>query len=586
MSEGSLPLSVELRVDAVCQAFEAAWKAAGDGGIRPRIEDYLGAAADEHRWPLLRELLKVELHYRRAEYPSPDEYRSRFPDHANLLGPLFESPLQAPCADHDRTSGAVRSTAPGPVPRAGEQVPTSTPPLLPDPFPGEFRIDRLLGQGAFGAVWLAEDLKLHRQVALKTLRLSGGTEPLARKLAALQNEAGRLAQFSHPNIVQVYAWRQSGHDHYLVLQLVQGGSLADKLKETGPLPWDLAARYLADVGHGLIEVHARGIVHRDIKPANILWRADRDEALLTDFGISAPVAGEAPVGGTPAYMAPEAFLGEVSPALDVYSLAATLFHLVTGEPPFPAKTMEELRRQIAQGLPTVDARCQEMPEALEQIIRSGLAADPRHRPGLPQFVTTLRGRLNQSLADSLSPPAVGGAGPAHLRLAVSRQVGPDRYQPVAATRPAVRGMKRNMNKVPRPPEQVALRTGDRVRIEVVSDRPGHVTVFNVGPTGDLNLLHPEEAPAATPPPIQAGVPLHVVDVAMGPPAGRERLLAVWTRRPLSLLPQQLKGIADRAEMPASGPYQATRNMVRVKQSVRQLPPEDWQAVALELDHRP
>jgi hypothetical protein len=571
--EEPLPLSVELWIDAVCQTFEAAWQAAGNGGIRPRIEGYLATVAGGDCWPLLRELLKVEWHYRRAEHPSPDEYRRRFPDYAKLLGPLFEPPPQASCADHDRTSDAGQSPAPGPVPRAGEQVPASTP-IMPDPFPGEFRVHRLLGQGAFGAVWLAEDLKLYRQVALKTLRLSGGTEALARKLAALENEAGRLAQFSHPNIVQVYAWRQSGRDHYLVLQLVQGGSLADRLKETGPLPWDLAARYLADIGHGLVEVHARGIVHRDIKPSNILWRADRDEALLTDFGVSAHVAGEASVGGTPAYMAPEAFLGEVSPALDVYGLAATLFHLVTGEPPFPAKTMEELRRQIAQGLPTVDARCQVMPEALEQIIHSGLAADPRHRPGLPQFVATLRGRLNQSLADSLSLPAAGGAGPAHLRLAVSRQVGPDRYQPVAATRPAVGGLKRNMKKVPRPPEQVALRTGDRVRIEVVSDRAGHVTVFNVGPTGDLNLLYPDEAPAATPPTIQAGVPLHVADVAMEPPAGRERLFAVWTRRRLALQAQQLQGIADRAEIPVSGPYQATRNMVRVKQAVGQLPPED------------
>jgi hypothetical protein len=264
----------------------------------------------------------------------------------------------------------------------------------------------------------------------------------------------------------------------------------------------------------------------------------------------------------------------------------TLFHLLTGKLPFPGPTVLALLEQIMGGLPADDPRCEGIPEPLERVIRSGLAADPPRRPALGEFVAALRAALNQLLADTLpveAPPKPGSSA-VNLRLAVSRQVGPGRYRPVAATRPAVGGAKRNMKKVPRPPELVALRTGDRVRIEVLSDRPGHVAVFNVGPTGDLNVLHPGEA-AATPPTIQAGVPLHVADVAMEPPVGRERLIAVWTRRPLSLQAQQLHGIADRAEVPASGPYQATRNMVRVKQSVRQLPPEDWQAVVLELEHR-
>jgi serine/threonine-protein kinase len=464
---------------------------------------------------------------------------------------------------------------------------SSANPLLPDPFPAEYRFLGELGEGNFGKVYLVQDLNLPRRVAMKTLRLEGVAQ--APRLAALRHEAGILAQFSHPNIVQVYAWRDSGLDHYLVLQLVEGGSLAGKLAQTGPLPWDLAARYVADVGHGLVEVHARGIVHRDIKPANILWRRDKDEALLTDFGVSAHISEGSSVGGTPVYMAPEAFLGQVSPALDVYSLAATLFHLVTGEPPFPARTIEELRRKIAQGLPPADPRCEGMPEPLEQVIRSGLVADPGQRPPLQQFVDTLRSRLNQSLADSLLLPVAASpaSSPVNLRLAVSCELGPDRYQPVATTRPVTGSLKRNMKKVPRPPEQVQLRSGDRVRIEVQADRVGYVTVFNVGPTGDLNLLYPDEPPTtATPPTVQTGLPLHVMDVEMQPPAGRERLFAVWTRRPLPLQPQQLQAIADRSEMPAASPYQATRNMVRVKQAVQQLPPEDWQAVVIELDHAP
>jgi serine/threonine-protein kinase len=102
----------------------------------------------------------------------------------------------------------------------------------------------------------------------------------------------------------------------------------------GAIDWHRAARYVADVGEGLLRVHSLGIVHRDIKPANILWDPGSDEALLTDFGIAALLASKGGVAGTLPYMAPEAFAGQVSPALDVYSLAVTLYQLVTGSVPF------------------------------------------------------------------------------------------------------------------------------------------------------------------------------------------------------------------------------------------------------------
>src|SRR5205823_4409832 len=118
--------------------------------------------------------------------------------------------------------------------------------------------------------------------------------------------------------------------------------------------------------------------HRDIKPANILScnDGDRDEALLTDFGVSAYLSEPGSSAGTPLYMSPEAFAGELSPRLDVYSMSATLFHLVAGEPPFLASSSDEVRQKSLQGLPALDPRCQAMPEALEQVIRAGLTPDP------------------------------------------------------------------------------------------------------------------------------------------------------------------------------------------------------------------
>jgi len=275
----------------------------------------------------------------------------------------------------------------------------------------------------------------------------------------------------------------------------------------------------------------------------------------------------------------------VSPKLDVYSLAATLFHLVAGEPPFSARTPTEVCEQAQRGLPPVDPRCRDLPGALEQVLRTGLSADSARRPSLKEFVSSLRGRLNQSLADSLVPVEIVGDKPVELRLAVSKEVGPGRYAPVAASHPPVEGLVRNMKKVPRQPEQVRLRTGDRVRVEVIADRTGYVTVFNVGPTGDLNLLLPDDPPtSSTPPTIRANEPLHVLDVEMEPPVGRERLFALWTSRPLALEREQLQAVAARGEVPASEQYQATRNMAKMKKAVQQLRPEEGQVLVLEVEH--
>jgi serine/threonine protein kinase len=463
------------------------------------------------------------------------------------------------------------------------QPPLPDPDALPDPFPGEFRIRELLGEGAFGQVWLADDLKLGRPVALKTLRCAGHRT----RLAALQHEAGILAQMEHRNLVRVHAWRESGGNSYLVMQYVPGGSLGDRLKKEGPLHWETATRYIADVAEGLLEVHARGIIHRDIKPPNILWHAQRDEALLADFGIAAHLADGQTAAGTWPYMAPEGFyVGSVSPKLDVYGLAATLFELVTGKLPFSGDTAAAYQEAARAGLPTPDPRCADLPAPLEQLIREGLAADPHRRPSLKDFAVGLRGGLNQLLSDSFDMQKLGGS-PVTLRLAVSRESAPGKYVPVASTRPGTVGTTRNMKRVPPPPAQIHLKTGDRVRVEVESDRTGHVTVFNVGPTGELNLLFPDDLAGVNPsgpPTIHPGQILHVLDVQMEPPTGRERVFALWTARPLTLRLEQLQELATKGQLPVSAPYVATRNMKKVKKAVEELKPEEWGVVVLEVDH--
>ena len=371
------------------------------------------------------------------------------------------------------------------------------------------------------------------------------------------------------------------------MEYVAGGSLEDQVQRDGALSWQDAWRYAADVADGLKVVHAKGLVHRDIKPANLLWDADRDEVLLTDFGLAARLGWSNRPAGTPLFMAPESFAGAVTPPTDVYSLSATLFWLVTRQPPFlpvgstSDEIVVELPRLIEQGLPTPEPRCAGLPEALEQLIRAGLAADPQQRPPLSTFAERLRGSLNHLLTDSLMilPVDTAPAASAGRQLRVSRATAHG-YQPVAAEAP-LPSPTRNMKKVPPAPPRMYLRTGDRVRIEVTADRDAFVTVFNVGPTGDFNLLYPEgPRPPAPQPDVRAGNVLTILDVEMAPPKGRERLAAIWSGRPLPLSEADLRRLAEGAAA-----SQATRNMRRVQQALQTLASDERHTAVLELDHQ-
>src|SRR5262249_35070182 len=154
------------------------------------------------------------------------------------------------------------------------------------------------------------------------------------------------------------------------------------------------------------------------KPANILWDAQRDEAVLTDFGISSRLAEPGTAAGTKHYMAPEAFEGRMTPAVDVFALAATLFRLATGAVPFPADSALGHIGAVLDGLPDPAPRCAVLPPAVERLVRAALDAAVARRPGLDLFVEVLRGTLNQLLADTMLLPAAAapGSAPVDLRL--------------------------------------------------------------------------------------------------------------------------------------------------------------------------
>jgi serine/threonine protein kinase len=208
---------------------------------------------------------------------------------------------------------------------------------------GRYRLVRVLGRGGMGAVYLAEDPLAARQVAVKELRAPGGMGDADREvfLQRAMREARNAARITHPGAVTLFDVVPPSADDdamYLVMEYVDGGTLALEMRAST----QLSLRRVTEVGMQLLEVlqtaHALGVVHRDIKPANIMITRD-GRAKLTDFGIAYtlgdPRLTSSGVIGTPAYMAPEQFeTGVITPAVDIWSLGATLYHAASGRNPF------------------------------------------------------------------------------------------------------------------------------------------------------------------------------------------------------------------------------------------------------------
>jgi serine/threonine protein kinase len=251
---------------------------------------------------------------------------------------------------------------------------------------GRYRLERVLGRGGMGTVWLAVDTLIERQVALKELRAPAGASEgdessfVERAMREARN-AGRL---NHPGVVAVHdVIAPVGDDDavYLVMEYVPAPTLADLIDDEGKLP---AAR-VAAMGLGIVDAlmaaHTMGIVHRDIKPGNVLVR-EGDRIKLTDFGIA--LAAEdtrltrTGVVGTHAYLAPESFdTGNTGPAADLWALGATLFHAVAGKPPFERATTTESLRAI-------------------------LFEDPPPPPCEPRLAEVITGLLTRSVDQRLS----------------------------------------------------------------------------------------------------------------------------------------------------------------------------------------
>jgi serine/threonine-protein kinase len=425
-----------LRLEEVCCRFEQSWQA----GQRPLLEQLLGEADGAERLAVLRELLRLDVYYRRraGEEPSAGDYVTRFPDAAALLGEVLAAPLpsaEATTPDAERT---------GPHQGAADPGETEASAHAEERPPGNrFRVRRFHAAGGLGEVFVAEDTELRREVALKEIKRAYTAHEESRSRFVLEAEI--TGNLEHPGVVPVYGLGTypDGRPYY-AMRFIKGDTLATAIQrfhEQAPVRFDslefrLLLGRLVAVCQAVAYAHDRGVIHRDLKPANVMlgkfgetlvvdWglakvigRADAGEPTADEEGLLSPLGGgraQTTVGvvGTPAFMSPEQAAGQVEelgPATDTYSLGATLYALLTNRAPFQGQVAEVVR-QVERGewlAPRTVSGA--VPAALDAVCRKAMALRPQDRYG---SALALAEDLEHWLADE---PVAAYAEPASARL--------------------------------------------------------------------------------------------------------------------------------------------------------------------------
>jgi serine/threonine-protein kinase len=276
---------------------------------------------------------------------------------------------------------------------------------------GRYSLDRELGRGGMGVVFLARDVALDRPVAIKLLPPALAAEPEGR--ARFLREARTAARLSHPHIVPIHAVEERDGLVYFVMAFVDGETLGERVRRSGPLAVSEVARVTQEVAWALGHAHAHGVVHRDVKPDNVLLERASGRALVTDFGIAhAAAAGLTPpdgtAAGTPAYMSPEQAAGGPADArADLYSLGVTAFYAATGRLPFQAPTAVAMLVQHATvSPPPLLAARPSLPPDLARAVDRCLAKDPDARwASADELAEALRGA--RAGMPELPPPVRG-----------------------------------------------------------------------------------------------------------------------------------------------------------------------------------
>ena len=260
----------------------------------------------------------------------------------------------------------------------------AAPSRLVDVIAGRYSLEREIGRGGMGAVHLGRDEVLHRDVALKRIGMMPGAQ--APDLERAEREGRLAARLNHPHVVAVYDLVEEQDVQWLVMEYIEGSSLAQVIRADGPMSADQAAQILWQTADALAAAHTAGIVHRDVKPSNILLNAE-GQAKLTDFGIAraeadASLTQTGLVTGSPAYLSPEVASGQsATAAADVWSLGATLFHALAGRPPYDVgeNVLGAMYRIVNEPPPRLDDA-----GWLGPLLENTMATDPARRWSMAQ----------------------------------------------------------------------------------------------------------------------------------------------------------------------------------------------------------
>jgi serine/threonine protein kinase len=429
------PAGNPLRLAALAEMVKIDLERHWQSGKRAYLDQYL------RRYPELGtprtvaiDLLQAELEARQqfGETIQLADLATRFPGReADLRSILAEVVRGADTQPPAQSTPAVSGDQPA-------RVPTS-PVDLPEKF-GRYRILKKLGQGGMGAVYLAHDTQLDRQVALKVPHF--GPEAGPEALARFHREAKSAATLHHPNLCPVFDVGQHQGVHFLTMAFIEGKQLSAFIKDGKGLAPRQAAMLVRTLALALQEAHAKGVIHRDLKPSNVMMN-QRKEPVIMDFGLARRAGGQdaritkmGAVMGTPAYMAPEQVQGDVEAmgaGCDIYSLGVILYELLTGRLPFEGPALAVLAQIMTDEPEPPSAHQPELDPALEAICVKALAKKTAERYGsMADLASALAKYLRSSQAGTAAAapkPAPPKAAPASRPAATEKVPAPAPAKP-------------------------------------------------------------------------------------------------------------------------------------------------------------
>lgn len=371
------PSPLSTNWESVCDRFEEEFRAGGT----PAIETMLASVAIEIRPRLFAELLSIECWWRkrRGQTVQPEDYFPRFPDYQETIVAAFAAPKRS---DSTPPTAAFQTVA-AELPRSSLDVGSKL---------GPYHLVAKLGEGGMGVVFRAVHTKLDKIVAVKILSASFVHHPDAA--ARFQREMKAVGRVNHPHVVQAFDAGEIDGTHYLAMEFVDGQDLATILRERGPLPLGTACRIVREAADALSAAHAAGLVHRDIKPSNLLLDPNGRVKLL-DLGLSRLLARDdkpstdlttlGQIFGTADYMAPEQWDDprKADARTDLYALGCTLFHLLSGQPPFASgenqTVFSKMQGHISAPVPDLATFAPRTPATVMEVCRRLMSKRPEER---------------------------------------------------------------------------------------------------------------------------------------------------------------------------------------------------------------